>query len=339
MKKYIVLLALIFIQGCSSGGGDGDGAPSLAVPDSVKAVAGNREITVTWADSSFAAVVEYSSDGSSYKIASSDGRSDASFNWRVIESLTNGTEYSIRLRERVINGDRSVQYSDYSIPVFATPSSRTAITSATTFDEYLAQLQTYNDRGLNTVSASEIAGYFSYNNQLSDFLNDSSVKSISNSMDGVYHNFVQPGEVNSIGQPYVDIWPSFPNGEFTLIPVNPSYSRITNARDLTNGLTLEGDFKLFFGVKETEFFGTSSQRVPILILLEGVVKSGGVPLARVLNSYESYLYESDIPSGPAYNGDPGHLFAGTYTQYVIEAFDNSVSTGFILAYEAYFIRQ
>ena len=137
-------------------------------------------------------------------------------------------------------GDGSDSNSDIA------PSSSNTVTSATTFDEYLSQLQTYNDRGLNSISASKISSFFAYDSLLIDFQNDTVANGLSNPMEGIYHNFVQPG------QGFTDIWPSSPNAEFSLIPVNPSYSRIT-ARDLTNGQTIDGDFKFFFGAKQTEF--------------------------------------------------------------------------------------
>lgn len=137
-------------------------------------------------------------------------------------------------------------------------------------------------------------------------------------------NYVAPG------QGYANTWPDQSNAEITFTGTASPRVMDYSAIDSTNGLVGEGEAKLYWGIKNVNV--AQSPHVPIVIIIEQIVRNNGTPLYRAISIFEGVLL---MPITPAVGTSIGAAkgIRAQYTLFAVEAF-NGGSTGQLISYRA-----
>jgi len=124
-----------------------------------------------------------------------------------------------------------------------------------------------------------------------------------------------------------DVSPEFqyptPSGRSTF-GATGSTRRITyTARDLSNGLVLEGQFQAFWGVKDLSNQNNLAQ-IPVAIVIEGIVTLDGVPKYRGVQRIVGALINSRFRSpGGVSVAPPTLALSANYTAFSVQTLDEN----------------
>jgi hypothetical protein len=99
------------------------------------------------------------------------------------------------------------------------------------------------------------------------------------------------------------------------------------AVDLNNGLTGEDDSKLYWGIRNIDYTLSDKPWVPILIMIESIVKRDGTALYRSIQFIEGFFLVDST--------DPGakKFIRGNYELWVVEYLNDTGTPGLKIAYD------
>lgn len=194
-------------------------------------------------------------------------------------------------------------------------------------ESFLESISLMND----FFNISTINRFKTYDAAPSDLINVFNWTQTDSIFNGLYLNFVVPG------QGFANVYPQA-NGSTTFIPWVLKQELNYSAFDFASNANLDGEFQAFFGVKDVDL-SNGNIRVPALIVIRGIVKLNGTPLYGAIQIFEGYLLSYDIVSGPSYDGNPGSLYVGHYSLFSTERYhDLGFPRGLVIEYDNYLVR-